>query len=568
MAGNVVESLAIQIGVETDDLESALQNLAKSANALRPTFEGVAQKVNELTGATGNASKEGGENLNKLTSASNQTGNAFKRAGDSLKKAFDVKTLSVFEGGLKRLAIPLAGIFSVGASFRSFLSEGEALDDFSKRLHVNAQQVDAWSRASRDAGGSAQGLKSALESFMKNTGQGAEAFFSLGKRIQGMSDFSARKTLEALGVSGDAQNVFLKHRENAEAIAKSYEKIATTGKQAETAKRFNLAMRGLSDTFHAFAYDLFMTVTPTLETVLKLLRSGLTFLADHAGIVKVALTALSAYMAGAWIASVLGTVKALGGLSGILKVVIVQMRTFLATLLANPIGLVITALVALVAVLEDVYTFAVGGRSVFGAFLKTLGLAPETIKNIRESFASFFGYVGKVASAFFDAFKAQIQVVISLLNWIFGDGSFKDVGASFVDALEKGLGGVPKALTSFLVEPFNHVISDVKRRIAELKGMAKGFVNTVKGVFGFGDPEEDGDAITNPSHAQSIVAQMATSPNVTNSDNRQTVNVETHITTSADPESVANAVANGVNRGLARNGAILVNANTGVLQKG
>lgn len=567
MAGNVVETLAIQIGVETTDLENALQNLAKNANALRPTFEGVAQKVNELTGATGNASKEGGANLNKLANASAQTGGAFQRAGDQLKKAFDVKTLSVFEGGLKRLALPLAGILSAGASFRSFLSEGEALDDFSKRLHVNAQQVDAWARASRDAGGSAQGLKSSLESFMKNTGQGADAFFSLGKRIQGMSDFSARKTLEALGVSGDAQNVFLKHRENAEAIAKSYEKIATTGKQAETAKSFNLAMRGLSDTFHAFAYDLFMTVTPALESILKLMRAGLTFIADHAGVVKIALTALSAYMAGAWIASVMGTIKALGGLSGLLKLVTVQARAFLATLTANPIGLVVTALVALGAVLEDVYTFAVGGRSVFGAFLETLGVAPKTIENIRAGLAGFVEFLKTVANGALELFKKNVQVIVDLLNFVFGDGSFEDVGRSFVEALKFNLSVIPKAIYSLVKEPFDKAVGFVKDKINDIKGYAKDLSDTVLGVFGWGSDDEN-KAIKGGDSSQSVVAQMATAPNVTTSDNRQTVNVETHITTNADPEAVAGAVARGVNRGLSRNGSILVNANTGVIQKG
>lgn len=565
MSSNVIESLAIKIGVEAEGVENAFQKLAKGTEAVKGAFDRVADKINAVREHVGNASKAGGEKLNDLGKHADATGATFAEVGETVKHAFDPKTLKGFEVGLRQLAVPLAGIFSVGASFRSFLNEGEALDDFSKRLGVNAQQVDAWAHASRDAGGSAQGLKSALESFMKNTGQGADAFFALGKKIQGMSNFSARKTLEALGVSGDAQSVFLKHRENAEAVAKSYEKIATTAKQAETAKNFNLALRGLSDTFHGFAYDLFVLVTPALEGVLRLMKSVLGFIGEHAGLVKIALSALAVYMGTVWATTLAGAIKTVGGLSGVLKIATVQARALFATLAANPFAMIVTAVVAVCAVFEDLYTFAVGGRSVFGAFLETLGVAPKTIDKVREG----LGLLVVVADQMVEVFKKDFQFLADLFDWILGDGTFEKVASSFIDAWKARLIEFPMAIAEYFRAPLEEAIQWATDKITSFLDMAKGFGNKVSSFFGFGDDDNDKPTpLSSTDFAQSVVAKMVSVPTVTSADNRQTVNVETHITTSADPEAVAGAVERGVGRGLSRTNSILVNANSGVKQKG
>ncbi len=554
---NVIESLAIEIGLESEGLREALDDVGQRLNTLKGRLVTVAESMTGVETSSQKAGKEASAGFDKI----------------ALSTKGATHTLDGFRTGLTRLLVPLTSALATGKLFSDFLNQGEALDDVSKRLGVNAKQLDAWSKAARDAGGSEAGFKSALESFMQTTGQSADAFYSLGKRIDGMSTFAAKRTLDALGVTGDAQQVFLKFRGNAEAIAKSYESIAMDAKQAETAKAFNLAWRSVSDTFSSVAQQIFTMVTPALTGMLRLVRSVLGFLNEHTAIVKTGFTALSVFLAGQWLGTMVKVIGSFSGLLSLVKNATIAVRAFGVALMANPLGLVIAAVIALAVAIEDLFTFAEGGVSVFETLLETMGMAPETISKVREAFKTGFDAIGVVLDKVSNAFKATFDFVKSIVNLLFGDGTWGDVGNQLAKTLDAQFMGLPSFLGDLLQKPFDSAVGYIKDKIDSLKGMLSSAGSSVARFFGFGD-EEDSNTVAKPNGrvlggAQGRIAASVANTQTSNViDQRKTITVETNITTNSDPEAVSGAVYRGVNRAMNPYGDILTNADSGVRQKG
>lgn len=142
----------------------------------------------------------------------------------------------------------------------------------------------------------------------------------------------------------------------------------------------------------------------------KRVKVALMFLAPVIGIVMVA--ALAAMAAAAWTA----------------------LEPFL--IIAAPIIAVTAALAAWFLIIEDIYTFAEGGDSVFGDFLQWIGLSPEQIKFAQKIIKAIFDHLKGQALLAKGIFVGFVQFLFSIPNAI-GQmiDKLKEFGSGIIDFL-------------------------------------------------------------------------------------------------------------------------------------
>ncbi len=104
--------------------------------------------------------------------------------------------------------------------------------------------------------------------------------------------------------------------------------------------------------------------------------------------------------------------------------------------IAAPILAVTAALVAFILVIEDLYTFAEGGESVFGDFLTWLGMSPEQIKFAQKLIKGIFDHLKEQAMLVKSIFVGFIQLLFSIPDAVSAMiAKLKSMGEGIVDFL-------------------------------------------------------------------------------------------------------------------------------------
>jgi len=187
------------------------------------------------------------------------------------------------------------------------------------------------------------------------------------------------------------------------------------------------------------------------ESGAQRLKVALMFLAPIIGTVMVA--ALFAMGAAAWIA----------------------IEPFLVA--AAPIIAVGAALAAFFLVVEDLYTFAEGGDSVFGDFLQWIGLSPDQIK-----------FAQKIIKAIFDHLKEQAMLVkaifVGFIQLLF---SIPDAIGRMVDTLKEMGSGI----VDFLLAPIRLAFEGLQQ--------IPGFDKLMQAIGNFGGARASGGPVSSGS---------------------------------------------------------------------
>jgi hypothetical protein len=654
---NNENGLFFELGIDSKKLLDGLDRAAKSINDFegRATegFRLVANGLNEFERKMREAlepidqiaiqfSKSGliaGKVSDEVAEQILDIGTTSQKAALTAGRAFD--SIESKLGGLglllKTLFAPIAAAFAGGRLAQNFSQMGEELSVLSERTGVAVEKIDAWAKANRDAGGSAESFKDALQQWTIETGRGADEFFKMGEHVKGMTDVQARYFMRAMGLSQEASAIFIKHKDAADQVAESYKSVAFTKEQAENARRMNILWRQFTNTAQSLANTIAVAVLPIVNKVLSVLSDGLAFLNEHSRAVKILLGGLGAVIAGTYLRKILALIGGLKGLFATVKAGTTIVAAFNAVLMANPLGVVIAAVAALGLAIDDLMSFLEGGGSLFGDFMRWIGFSDRQINEFRKNLGNFLSAIASI--------PGQIADAVASIFGFFGD--VYSAATSTFEKVRSVIANIPLAI----VEGIPKALSWLKEKLKSLLG---GFGSLVSGLFEDDDEdgEDNGDAIANRrpnrikwenyqddgieypddeeqeiprsvkvNRTQTVLSKSAVRESHESVDRRineklikhlllsspqpvaaqligeismpqmpvangaiaairqksersggitndMKVTVENHIQTTADPQAVGQAVSVGVDRALTRSNRNLVNAQTGVVQKG
>ena len=654
---NNENGLFFELGIDSKKLLDGLDRAAKSINdfegrategfrlvanglneferKMREAFEPIDQIAIQFSKSgliAGKVSDEVAEQILDIGTTSQKAALTAGRAFDSIESKLGGLGLL-----LKTLFAPIAAAFAGGRLAQNFSQMGEELSVLSERTGVAVEKIDAWAKANRDAGGSAESFKDALQQWTIETGRGADEFFKMGEHVKGMTDVQARYFMRAMGMSQEASAIFIKHKDAADQVAESYKSVAFTKEQAENARRMNILWRQFTNTAQSLANTIAVAVLPIVNKVLSVLSDGLAFLNEHSRAVKILLGGLGAVIAGTYLRKILALIGGLKGLFATVKAGTTIVAAFNAVLMANPLGVVIAAVAALGLAIDDLMSFLEGGGSLFGDFMRWIGFSDRQINEFRKNLGNFLSAIASI--------PGQIADAVASIFGFFGD--VYSAATSTFEKVRSVIANIPRAI----VEGIPKALSWLKEKLKSLLG---GFGSLFSGLFEDDDEdgEDNGDAIGNRrpnrikwenyqddgieypddeeqeiprsvkvNRTQTVLSKSAVRESHENVDRRineklikhlllsspqpvaaqligeismpqmpvangaiaairqksersggitndMKVTVENHIQTTADPQAVGQAVSVGVDRALTRSNRNLVNAQTGVVQKG
>lgn len=487
MADNIIDSLLVKIGLDSEQLKDGLDQAAQGIDNFARGAERSGEAVDRLAAhatksglVLGNVSDDVAERILEIGSSGQKAALVAGRAMDTLGKQ-----VGAIGEKIMALGAPLLAAFGGTALFQSFVQDGNALAILSDRLGVSAQKIDAWAKANEDAGGSQEAFKGALENFILTTGRGEKAFFEMGDHIKGLSQRQAEYFLQSQGLSADAAAVFLKYRDNAEGAAKAFEGVAFTDEQVKLAREFNRQWRNFTNQASSLGGVLLTAVMPPLTAVMKTISSGVGYLAEHSRFVKIAAGAIAAIFGGAYLRNIVAAVKASGLFVNVFVKGMPVIKAFNAALLANPLGVLIAAAVAASVVIDDFAGFLEGDISALESFMKWCGLTSEEIDNIRQNILSFGRAVWNIPNNIKLALGEAWDVIKEMGVW-FADLFHLPDAKAFTDFFVKVgdvAGSIGSTLWGGIVEGFRFIdyIADALGGLPD--AFVKGFDNGISYIY-------------------------------------------------------------------------------------
>lgn len=487
MAGNIIDSLLVKIGLDSEQLKDGLDQAAQGIDNFARGAERSGEAVDRLAAhatksglVLGNVSDDVAERILEIGSSGQKAALVAGRAMDTLGKQ-----VGAIGEKIMALGAPLLAAFGGTALFQSFVQDGNALAILSDRLGVSAQKIDAWAKANEDAGGSQEAFKGALENFILTTGKGEKAFFEMGDHIKGLSQRQAEYFLQSQGLSADAAAVFLKYRDNAEEAAKAFEGVAFTDEQVKLAREFNRQWRNFTNQASSLGGVLLTAVMPPLTAVIKAISSGVSYLAEHSRFVKIAAGAIAAIFGGAYLRNIVAAVKASDLFVNVFVKGMPVIKAFNLALLANPLGVLIAAVTAACLLLDDFMGFLDGDITALETFMKWCGLTSEEVDNIRQNILSFCRAVWNIPNNIKLALGEAWDVIKEMGAW-FADLFHLPDAKAFTDFFAKVgdvAGSIGSTLWGGIVEGFRFIdyIADALGGLPD--AFVKGFDNGISYIY-------------------------------------------------------------------------------------
>lgn len=296
------------------------------------------------------------------------------------------------------LATQLTGTIAAFASIHALISGISnavsydiELGKTSRALGVNAEELDIWDNAVKQAGGTAEGfqnsLRSLAEHFHTTASVALKAFPQLADVFSRISRYSAFNLGKAYGLDEGTILLLQKGRREVEAFLKRQIELGViTKKDIEVTTSYNQELQNLGHAFRTLYNAIAIPLLPALSEFFVTLENGLLYLSNHRDLV-------------------------IGTLVGIASTAISAAFAF-GLLTFGMIGstLLVIGLIALFALLfEDLSVYLKGGKSLLGEFLeewKRLGdLVDKIIEGWEDKFLNFL-----------DKFKLFKPIVDSIRN--------------------------------------------------------------------------------------------------------------------------------------------------------
>lgn len=498
------------LDIQRDELSQGVNESSVSSEALNAQYQQMQDELlalnNELSILTNaeKKNKEGKKAIESILTVLNADYTQFietmrtkgiktteeeSKAQDHLQKELSeteakYKDAGSSVAGFATKALGAVGIvMSIGSIFAESVSrsqEIETLDRLGKQIGVATADVDAFSGAMAELGGSresAQADLSAMANAFGNTKDSMEKVLQTADKIQGMSFDKAKKTLEGMGVSDDKTiELMMKGRKELGRIMGIQKEYSGISKESiESSIKFNTAMSKFQQTSGVLKNSFLEMVIPALSKGLDWLTKFISFCKENKNLL-------------------IGFFSAIG-LAVALYYVPPMLAAASATLAATWPIIAIIAVIALLAaafaiVYDDIMNFIDGNDSMIGRILEKYPRLKIIILALWEIFKKLFEYlkviVGVVAdivvagwNLMVSGLKAFVKYLLSCISVIAGWG--------------KSFSGVFNTVSDAVVSAFEWMWEQVKKIIGwvntGLDAVKNGW-KSAKAFFGFGDDDE------------------------------------------------------------------------------
>lgn len=483
-------------------------------------------------------------NADDVDKGAKQAERSTKDLNDSLKstQAATENVGAAFVQMISSAAGAVASVLSVAAITGAVISaanDADKLNDFTQRLGLNIEEVNAWGDAVAKNGGTAEGFRGSLDSLIdglvtfatKGTSRVAPFFKELGIQMVDANG-KARDVMEILPELADAfaglskqesaglgrkigldqgtiQLLQQGRREVDAQIAREKELGTVTQEAADIAGAFNDSMDDTAKVFRSLFTIVGSTILPVFTSIQRGLQVVGQFLVKHSDFVVGLLIAISAavmfYAVPAFITMAASVIAA-----------------FAPFIL---MGIAVAAAAAAFALLyDDIMNFIDGNDSLIGQIMESYPIIGTLIQGLIDYLKSLWGVVSWV----FDTISSLLQ--ISIEGWRLLFGAISDGVAGFVEdssimqAWIKGIGMALEAMGAIATGVWDGITAAIQTAIGwVMKGMEllKSFGATVsnglaswKSSLGITGLPEGKEAL---STASSLPISSTTSSTINNS---------------------------------------------------
>jgi hypothetical protein len=321
-----------------------------------------------------------------------------------------------FLGTVKGIKIGLAAA-AAGATAFTFAVKKITDEAFQSALEIkklqdstgaSAESLQRWQAVADQVSGSGQAVAASIRAIASNQekiklgGGNISAFQMLGidprsdpfavleqlrTKTQGLSQAMKRNIMEQMGVSGDLISTLELTNEQFSSMAKKAWIIPQSQIDG-----LNKARSSLVEVGQAIKYMKALIATQLAPKILEITKRSLEWVrANKEGLVKwiskvfdlISRFVVAIFRAGSMISTlVTNTIGWKNALIGVVALLGIMNASFLA----SPLGLFIAGIVLLVAVLDDLYVYSKGGKSLFGTMLEKF---PELKKVLDSTFKVF-----------------------------------------------------------------------------------------------------------------------------------------------------------------------------------
>lgn len=420
------------------------------------------------------------------------------------------KIASNLMGPLKMAFASLAAGFGLSSMLSTYTQQADAAGKLANSIGVNVEEMQAWGRAAKLSGGSAEGFNASLRGLNANlamlaaTGKGrvAPIFEEMGIKAKDASgkmkdSFAVLTELaekaETMGkaeFAGLAQRLGLDQgtimllqsgRQSVQELVKEMKEIGVYQKQdAEIAAAFNDATDKLNWAMQSAGATIIRMVVPALTVIVDGLKSFVVFLRKHETFVQAFFGVLATIL----------TARAIPAMARFAATTLRAMAPF-APLIA------IVALLALL--IDDLIIYMEGGESELDELWSVFGTGPEIAAALKQAWEDLktmgkdlFAALVAAAKLFFSYFSGAWQPLIGMVKNFFqlikaiaqGDtqaitDALKNLWENFKNFL--------KALVTGWVRLFGDAFNSIRGLLGNLwnwlKGKAADGVAAVAGVL-------------------------------------------------------------------------------------
>ena len=336
------------------------------------------------------------------------------------------KLTTGFKGIIGKVFAPLMAGMSFAGIFDSIYAELKQMNSLSKTTKTNIEDITAWSRAVNISGGSVEDFSqtlmflnqnltriavtghSRIKPFFEKLGVDAtelakkpvlESLEAIGKAIDGMDKRESANMLRAMGFDGGTIKLLQSGEKGIrELIARQRELGVYTEKDAKAFSAMNKSFKEITSSIKTLFIPAVMLILNVSSRVAQYLTTGIQYLRKNIDVLRGALVLLSAVF---------------------YKQLLQAILNFGTMLMANPFGMFMVGLTAVLLLLEDLWTYATGGESAFEGLWEKLGTPKEVLEGFKavgnaiETVAKFLGKTENVMVTVLAFFTAAVGMVLS-----------------------------------------------------------------------------------------------------------------------------------------------------------
>ena len=336
------------------------------------------------------------------------------------------KLTAGFKGIMGKVFAPLMAGMSFAGIFDSIYAELKQMNSLSKTTKTNIEDITAWSRAVNISGGSVEDFSqtlmflnqnltriavtghSRIKPFFEKLGVDAtelakkpvlESLEAIGKAIDGMDKRESANMLRAMGFDGGTIKLLQSGEKGIrELITRQRELGVYTEKDAKAFSAMNKSFKEITSSIKTLFIPAVMLILNVSSRVVQYLTTGIQYLRKNIDVLRGALVLLSAVF---------------------YKQLLQAILNFGTMLMANPFGMFMVGLTAVLLLLEDLWTYANGGESAFEGIWEKLGTPDEVLAGFKavgnaiETVAKFLGKTENVMVTVLAFFTAAVGMVLS-----------------------------------------------------------------------------------------------------------------------------------------------------------